>query len=81
MDAQVRKPCAFDDAPKHDPELKKRMAEQLAMEQKALDQQRAERELRELLARKEAEAARAAASARQKALNDLASGLKRAVEA
>lgn len=57
-------------APKHDPELKKRMAEQLAMEQKALDQQRAERELRELLARKEAEAARAAASARQKALNE-----------
>jgi colicin import membrane protein len=56
--------------PRDDPELKKRMAEQLAMEQKALDQQRAERELRELLARKEAEAARAAASARQKALNE-----------
>jgi colicin import membrane protein len=56
--------------PKDDLELKKRMQEQLAEEQKALDQQRQERELRELLARKQAEADRAAAAARSKALNE-----------
>lgn len=52
--------------PKVDPTFDKRMKEQMALE----DQARQERELRQLLARKEAEAARAAASARQKALNE-----------
>ena len=37
--------------PKADPSCEKRMREQLAQEQKALDQQRQERQLRELLAR------------------------------
>ncbi len=56
--------------PKADPEFQKRLREQLAQEQKALDQQRQERELRDLLARKQAEADRAAASARAKALSE-----------
>jgi colicin import membrane protein len=54
--------------PKADPNFEKRMREQMAQEQKALDQQRQERELRDLIARKQAEAARAAASARASAL-------------
>jgi len=56
--------------PKADPNFDKRLKEQVAMEQKALDQQRQERELRELLARKQAEAERAAAAAKTKALNE-----------
>lgn len=56
--------------PKPDPNFDKRLREQVAMEQKALDQQRQERELRELLARKQADAERAAAAARAKALNE-----------
>jgi colicin import membrane protein len=56
--------------PKPDPNFQKRLREQVALEQKALDQQRQERELRELLARKQAEAARAQAAARTKALNE-----------
>jgi colicin import membrane protein len=54
--------------PKPDPTLQKRMQEQLAAEQKALDQQRQERQLRELLAAQQADAARKAASARANAL-------------
>jgi colicin import membrane protein len=54
--------------PKPDPNFEKRLREQVAMEQKALDQQRQERELRDLIARKQAEAARQAASARETAL-------------
>lgn len=56
--------------PKDDVELKKRMQEQLAMEQKALDQQRQERQLRELLAAQKADAARKAAAARASALGE-----------
>jgi colicin import membrane protein len=56
--------------PKDDLELKKRMQEQLAMEQKALDQQRQERQLRELLAAQKADAARKASAARASALGD-----------
>lgn len=56
--------------PKDDLELKKRMQEQLAMEQKALDQQRQERQLRELLAAQKADAARKAAAARASALGE-----------
>lgn len=56
--------------PKPDPNFEKRLREQVAMEQKALEQQRQERELRELLARKEAEAARQAAAARAKVMNE-----------
>ncbi|HEX7221442.1 MAG TPA: energy transducer TonB [Burkholderiales bacterium] len=56
--------------PKDDPELQKRMREQLAQEQRQLDQQRAEQELRELIARQQAEAARQAAAAQAKALNE-----------
>lgn len=56
--------------PKPDPNFQKQLQEQVAQEQRQLDQQRQERELRELLARK-ADAERAAASAeRQKALNE-----------
>jgi outer membrane biosynthesis protein TonB len=54
--------------PKSDPNFEKRLREQVALEQKALDQQRQERELRELIARKQAEATRAAAAARAIAL-------------
>ena len=56
--------------PKDDLELKKRMQEQLAMEQKALDQQRQERQLRELLAAQKADAARRASAARASALGE-----------
>ncbi|HWM42879.1 MAG TPA: energy transducer TonB [Burkholderiales bacterium] len=56
--------------PKADPEFQKRLREQVAQEQKTLDQQRQERELRDLLARKQAEADRAAASVRARALNE-----------
>jgi colicin import membrane protein len=56
--------------PKPDPNFEKRLREQVEQEQKALDQQRQERELRDLLARKQAEAARAASAARNKALNE-----------
>jgi colicin import membrane protein len=58
--------------PKPDPALEKRMRErmqeQLAMEQKALDQQQQERRLRDLLAAQQADAARKAAAARDSAL-------------
>lgn len=56
--------------PKPDPNFEKRLREQVALEQKALDQQRQERELRELIARQQAEAERVLAAARQKALNE-----------
>ena len=60
--------------PKPDPNFEKRLREQVAAEQKAfaqqLEQQRQERELRELIARQQADAARAAAAARAKALNE-----------
>ena len=70
---QVKKPdIAIQEKPKpkDDPELQKRMREQLAQEQRQLDQQRAEHELRELIARQQAEAARQAAAAQAKALNE-----------
>jgi colicin import membrane protein len=60
--------------PKDDLELKKRMQEQLAMEQKALDQQRQERQLRELLAAQKADAARKATAARASALGEYIAG-------
>jgi colicin import membrane protein len=66
--------------PKEDPNFQKRLQEQVAAEQKALDQQRQERELRELLARKQAEAERAASTARQKALDEYISRIQRAVK-
>jgi colicin import membrane protein len=56
--------------PKPDPNFEKRLREQVAQEQKALDQQRQERELRELLAKQQADAARQAAAAHAKALNE-----------
>jgi colicin import membrane protein len=56
--------------PKPDPEFQKRLQEQVAQEQRALDQQRAERELRELIAKQQADAARVASAARSKALNE-----------
>jgi len=56
--------------PKPDPDFQKRLREQVAQEQKALDEQRQERELRELIARQQADAARAQAAARTKALNE-----------
>jgi colicin import membrane protein len=56
--------------PKPDVDFQKQLREQVAQEQKALDEQRRERELRELIARKEAEAARVQAAARAKALNE-----------
>ena len=56
--------------PKPDPNFQKQLQEQVAQEQKALDQQRQERELRELLARKQAESERAAAAVRANALNE-----------
>ena len=56
--------------PKPDLEMQKRMQEQLAQEQKALDQQRQERQLRDLLAAQQADAARKAASARASALGE-----------
>jgi len=56
--------------PKPDVDFQKRLKEQVAIEQKALDEQRRERELRELLARQQAEAARQQAAARARALNE-----------
>ncbi len=56
--------------PKPDVDLQKRMREQLAQEQKVLDEQRRERELRELIARQQADAARVQAAARAKALDE-----------
>jgi colicin import membrane protein len=56
--------------PKVDPDFQKRLREQVALEQKALDRQKQERELRDLLARQQADAARQAAAARNKALNE-----------
>jgi colicin import membrane protein len=64
---------------KEDPTFKKRLQEQVAMEQKALDQQRAERELRELISRQQAEAARQAAAARTRALNEYIGQIQRTV--
>jgi colicin import membrane protein len=65
--------------PKPDPDFQKRLREQVAMEQKALDQQRQERELRELIAKQQAEAARTAAAARTKALNEYIARIQAAV--
>ena len=62
--------------PKPDPTLQKRMQEQLAAEQRALDQQRAERELRELIAKQQADAARKAAAARASALGEYISKIQ-----
>jgi len=56
--------------PKPDPDFQKRLQEQVLAEQRALEQQRQERELRDLIAKQQAEAARAAAAARAKALNE-----------
>ena len=56
--------------PKADPNFEKRLREQVDQAQKILDQQRQERELRELLARKQAEAERAQVAARTRALNE-----------
>jgi colicin import membrane protein len=56
--------------PKPDLEMQKRMQEQLAQEQRALDQQRQERQLRDLLAAQQADTARKAASARASALGE-----------
>ena len=61
---------AVEAKPKPDPTLQKRMQEQLAAEQRALDQQRAERELRDLIAKQQADAARKASAARASALGD-----------
>ena len=65
--------------PKADPDFQKRMREQVAMEQKALDQQRQERELKELLARQQADAARAQAAARNKAQNEYIRSMQTAI--
>jgi colicin import membrane protein len=56
--------------PKEDPEFQKRLREQVAEEQRNLELQRQERQLRELLAKQQADAARAATAARAKALNE-----------
>jgi colicin import membrane protein len=56
--------------PKPDPNFKKQMEAQMAAEQKALDQQRQERQLRELLAAQQADAARKATAARASALGE-----------
>jgi colicin import membrane protein len=66
--------------PKADPNFEKRLREQMAQEQKALDQQRQERELRDLLARKEAEAARQATAARARALDEYIARIQRTVK-
>jgi colicin import membrane protein len=69
-------PKKIEAKPKPDPTLQKRMQEQLAAEQRALDQQRAERELRDLIARQQADAARKAAAARASALGDYISKIQ-----
>ena len=56
--------------PKPDLEMQKRLQEQLAQEQRSLDQQRQERLLRELLAAQQADAARKASAARASALGE-----------
>jgi colicin import membrane protein len=56
--------------PKPDPEFQKRLQEQVAQEQRALEQQSAERDLRALIAKQQAEAARQASAARTRALNE-----------
>ena len=66
--------------PKPDPNFEKRLREQVAQEQKALDQQRQERELRELLARQQADAERASAAARQNALNQYIAAIQNRVK-
>ena len=66
--------------PKEDREFEKRAREQMAEEQKNLELQKQERELRELIAkqqaRQQAETARAAAAARAKALNEYISRIQ-----
>jgi colicin import membrane protein len=70
--------------PKPDPNFQKQLLEQVAREQRQidqqLDQQRQERELRELLARKQAEAERAAATARARALDEYIARIQIAVK-
>jgi colicin import membrane protein len=66
--------------PKADPNFEKRLREQMAQEQRMLDQQRAEHELRELLAKQQADAARQAAAAQAKALNAYIASIQRAVK-
>jgi colicin import membrane protein len=56
--------------PKPDPEFQKRLREQVAAEQQALEAQQQERVLRELIARQQADAARQASAAKAKALNE-----------
>jgi colicin import membrane protein len=65
--------------PKADPDFQKRLREQVAQEQKVLDDQRKERELRELLARQQADAERTASAARAKALNEYVAAIQRKV--
>jgi colicin import membrane protein len=70
--------------PKPDPNFEKQVREQVAQEQRALDQQqlqqRQERELRELLAKQQADAARQAATARQNALNQYIAAIQAKVK-
>jgi colicin import membrane protein len=66
--------------PKADPNFDRTMREQMAREQKALEQQRQERELRELLAKQQADAARQAATARQNALNQYIAAIQAKVK-
>ena len=66
--------------PKADPNFEKRLREQMAQEQRLLDQQRAEHELRELIARQQAEAARQAAAAQARALNEYISRIQAKVK-
>lgn len=72
-------PKKIEAKPKADPTLEKRMREQLALEQKALDQQRQERQLRELLAAQQADATRKAAAARDSALAEYISRIRNSV--
>jgi colicin import membrane protein len=66
--------------PKPDPDFQKRLQEQVMAEQKVLEQQRQERELRDLIARQQADAARAATAARAKALNEYIGLIQRRVK-
>jgi colicin import membrane protein len=66
--------------PKPDPNFQKQLQEQVAQEQRQLDQQRQERELRELLGRKQAEEARVAAAALARALDQYISSIQRKVK-
>jgi colicin import membrane protein len=56
--------------PKADPDFERRLREQVAMEQQALEVRERERVLQELLARQKAEVARQQADARARALNE-----------